>query len=172
MFLHYVSHTQLSCTILLLLQQGFFAVSTTFHCFILLIRFRIFYPKRPYLAISLFLLAIMTILFLIMNVLGIGAADVNKLDKNCYLLSALDGNNGIKEFSGLFPVGFIMLMIYCWIIWAFIGYSIHTRRNLDFYSKRRYWRRILFDEVSITSFTLSFHFFLKELLTNTCLFFF
>ncbi|CAB4484582.1 uncharacterized protein OCT59_005177 [Rhizophagus irregularis] len=147
MFLHYTSHTQLSCTILILLQQGFFAVCTTFHCFILLIRFRIFYPKRPYLAISLFLLAILTVIFQMMNVLGIGAVDVNnKLDGNCYLMSALEGNNKIKLFSGFFSIGFIMLMIYCWIIWIFVGYSLHSTKNLHYYSKRRYWRRILFDD--------------------------
>lgn len=159
MFLHYTSHTQLSCTILLLMQQGFFAVSTTFHCFILLIRFRIFYPKRPYLAISLFLLAILTVIFQMMNVFGFGAIDVNNLDGNCYLMSALQGNNEMKLLSGIFPIGFIMLMIYCWIIWAFIGYSLHSTKNLHYYSKRRYWRRILFDDVSITSFTFSIFFF-------------
>ncbi|GBC07660.1 hypothetical protein RclHR1_00760030 [Rhizophagus clarus] len=146
MFLYYTSHTQLSCTILLLVQQGFFAVSTAFHCFILLLRFRMFYPKRPYLAISLFLFAAMTVLFLMINVLGFGAIDVNKLDKNCYLTSALEGNNESDQLSGLFSVGFIMLMIYCWIIWAFVCYSIYTSRNTNFSSKKRYWRRMLFDD--------------------------
>ncbi|CAB4407084.1 unnamed protein product [Rhizophagus irregularis] len=103
MFLHYTSHTQLSCTILILLQQGFF--------------------RR------------------------IGAVDVNnKLDGNCYLMSALEGNNKIKLFSGFFSIGFIMLMIYCWIIWIFVGYSLHSTKNLHYHSKRRYWRRILFDD--------------------------
>ncbi|CAG8453417.1 5308_t:CDS:2 [Rhizophagus irregularis] len=110
-------------------------------------KFRIFYPKRPYLAISLFLLAILTVIFQMMNVLGIGAVDVNnKLDGNCYLMSALEGNNKIKLFSGFFSIGFIMLMIYCWIIWIFVGYSLHSTKNLHYYSKRRYWRRILFDD--------------------------
>uniref|UniRef100_U9TQD0 Uncharacterized protein n=1 Tax=Rhizophagus irregularis (strain DAOM 181602 / DAOM 197198 / MUCL 43194) TaxID=747089 RepID=U9TQD0_RHIID len=95
---------------------------------------KIFYPKRPYLAISLFLLAILTVIFQMMNVLGIGAVDVNnKLDGNCYLMSALEGNNKIKLFSGFFSIGFIMLMIYCWIIWIFVGYSLHSTKNLHYY---------------------------------------
>src|SRR3954451_11144066 len=140
MFLHYTSHTQLSCTILLLLQQGFFALSTTFHCFMLLIRLRTFYPERPYLAISLFLLATMTILFQLINIIGFGEIAVNKLDGNCYVL----GEGG--KLSGFFSIGFIMMMTYCWMIWACIGVSIYFTRKQYYYE--RYWRRILFDDVS------------------------
>ncbi|RIA98524.1 hypothetical protein C1645_870612 [Glomus cerebriforme] len=152
-FLHYISHTQLSCTVLLLLQQGFFALSTTFHCFMLLIKFRVFYPKYPYLTISLFLFAVMTVLFQLINVLGFGEVKVNQLDGNCYLSNALDIEDGgddeeeeEKILSGFFSIGFILLMIYCWIIWGFISYSIHSTRNLHFFSRKRYWRRILFDD--------------------------
>src|ERR1043166_202236 len=102
MFLHYTSHTQFSCTLLLLL-----------------IRFRTFYPNRPYLAISLFLFAAINSLFQLINIMGFGDIEYNKLDGNCYVIS--EGG----KLSGLFSIGFITMMVYCWVIWALIGISIY-----------------------------------------------
>ncbi|CAI2162096.1 20695_t:CDS:2 [Funneliformis geosporum] len=71
-------------------------------------------------------------------VLEFDGIDVNKQDGNCYLSNATVGAQSLS-------IGFVMLMIYCWVIWTSAIYAMYSTSNSPNFGKSRYWRRILFD---------------------------
>jgi len=70
--------------------------------------------------------------------------NVNQQDGNCYLSNTSGG-----RLPG--SIGFIMLMAYCWIVWSSIVYAIYSIKNSQDFGKSRYWRKLFFDDVSISN---------------------
>ncbi|CAG8435622.1 7953_t:CDS:2 [Funneliformis mosseae] len=50
-------------------------------------------------------------------------------------------NDGAQSLS----IGFVTLMIYCWVIWSSVVYAMYSICNSPNFGRSKYWHRILFD---------------------------
>ncbi|KAF0547694.1 hypothetical protein F8M41_000467 [Gigaspora margarita] len=133
LFLYFVQQTSMTCGSLSFLSLSYYALGIIFQCFILLSSLRKFY-NSPILLVSLFLFAGTTSILHVANIFGFGNF-VEGNDGNCYLQKGVSPEQFVV-------VGFIMMAIFCWLIFGLIAFQIQNKKM----QTKQKWRQILFND--------------------------